>query len=120
MTIKADQSRAEATRDALGGGGCYYERATSSGHVSGIAVESVDTLGAGDTFVVGLVAYLSVDRDFGVVGECDTLVPALRFARPAALGRPAPRARDESPYRSPRLQPNSVGPRLQDDNLGLS
>jgi sugar/nucleoside kinase (ribokinase family) len=81
VTTKADEWRAEATRDALGGGGCYYQRATSSGHLSGIAVESVDSLGAGDTFVAGLLACLSVDRDFGVVGECDALVPALRFAK---------------------------------------
>jgi fructokinase len=64
----------------LGGGGCYYQTATSSGHVPGIAVASVDSLGAGDAFVAGMLACLSAHPDRTVVGDEALLVPALRFA----------------------------------------
>jgi len=64
----------------LGGGGCYYQTAGASGHVSGIPVESVDSLGAGDAFVAGLLASLSSSADTAVLGDDGRLVTALRFA----------------------------------------
>jgi fructokinase len=64
----------------LGGGGCFYQTATVSGHVPGIQMESVDSLGAGDAFVAGLLACLSAYPDGSVPGDEDSLVPALRFA----------------------------------------
>ena len=64
----------------LGGGGCYYQTASASGHVPGIHVESVDSLGAGDAFVAGVLACLSAYADRNDVCAEATLVPALRFA----------------------------------------
>jgi len=64
----------------LGGGGCYYQTVSASGHVPGIAVESVDSLGAGDAFVAGVLACLSAYADRDDVCVEATLVPALRFA----------------------------------------
>jgi fructokinase len=63
-----------------GGGGCYYQTARASGHVPGITVDAVDSLGAGDAFVAGLLACLSAQTDRSVVGDEASLVPALRFA----------------------------------------
>jgi len=63
-----------------GGGGCYYQTVTASGHVAGIPVESVDSLGAGDAFVAGLLAGLSAHRDRTAASDEALLVPALRFA----------------------------------------
>jgi sugar/nucleoside kinase (ribokinase family) len=64
----------------LGGGGCYYQTVSGSGHVPGIAVESVDSLGAGDAFVAGVLACLSAYADRNDVCTDASLVPALRFA----------------------------------------
>jgi fructokinase len=64
----------------LGGGGCYYQTLTSSGHVPGIRVESVDSLGAGDAFVAGLLACLAAHPNSNVLLDEAKLVPALRFA----------------------------------------
>ena len=50
------------------------------GHVPGIAVEAVDSLGAGDAFVAGLLACLSAYSDRNDVCAEATLVPALHFA----------------------------------------
>jgi len=64
----------------LGGGGCYYQTPSASGHVPGISVEAVDSLGAGDAFVAGVLACLSAYSDRRDVCAEATLVPALRFA----------------------------------------
>ncbi len=64
----------------LGGGGCYFQTASASGHVPGITVESVDSLGAGDAFVAGVLACLSAYSDVKDACAEATLVPALRFA----------------------------------------
>jgi fructokinase len=64
----------------LGGGGCYFQSARLSGEVPGVAVEVVDTLGAGDAFVAGLLAGLSAHPDDVVLHDEDALVRALRFA----------------------------------------
>jgi fructokinase len=64
----------------LGGGGCYYQTASAAGHVSAIRVEAVDSLGAGDAFVAGLLARLSGYPETAVLGDEELLVPALRFA----------------------------------------
>ena len=55
----------------------YYQTGSASGHVPGISVEAVDSLGAGDAFVAGVLACLSACAD---VSAAATLVPALRFA----------------------------------------
>jgi fructokinase len=64
----------------LGGGGCYYQTATTSGQVSGIPVKAVDSLGAGDAFVAGVLAGLSAYPDITMLRDEDALVSALRFA----------------------------------------
>jgi fructokinase len=64
----------------VGGGGSYYQTATSAGHVPGITVQSVDSLGAGDAFVAGLLAGLSAHSDSTVLRDAASLVPKLRFA----------------------------------------
>jgi sugar/nucleoside kinase (ribokinase family) len=64
----------------LGGGGCYYQTATSAGHISAIPVEVVDTLGAGDAFVAGLLACLSAAPDRTILADAARLESALRFA----------------------------------------
>jgi fructokinase len=56
----------------LGPDGCYFDVGTTCGHVPAPLVEAVDTLGAGDAFVAGLL--VSLLRD-----QLD-LLPALRFA----------------------------------------
>ena len=43
----------------LGDSGCYYAATTSSGYVPGIPVKAVDSLGAGDAFVGGMLAGLA-------------------------------------------------------------
>jgi fructokinase len=64
----------------LGGGGCYYQTTASSGHVPGISVESVDSLGAGDAFVAGVLASLCAYPERTILGDQNALVSALRFA----------------------------------------
>jgi fructokinase len=64
----------------LGGGGCYYQTDSATGSVPGISVESVDSLGAGDAFVAGLLACLAAYANRTVVTDEALLVPALRFA----------------------------------------
>src|SRR5216683_1588334 len=64
----------------LGGGGCYFQTASASGHVPGITVESVDSLGAGDAFVAGVLASLCAHPERTILGDRNALVSALRFA----------------------------------------
>jgi len=64
----------------LGGGGCYYRTVTSSGHVRGLPVDSVDSLGAGDAFMAGLLACLSAHPATTVLTDEAKLVSALHFA----------------------------------------
>jgi len=64
----------------LGGGGCYYQTLSSSGHVPGIPVASVDSLGAGDAFVAGLLACLAEHPHATVLDDATLLPPALHFA----------------------------------------
>jgi fructokinase len=64
----------------LGGGGCYYQTVNSSGQVAGFPVESVDSLGAGDAFVAGLLACLSTSPDLSIMKDENALIRALRFA----------------------------------------
>jgi fructokinase len=62
-----------------GGGGSFYQTAQSSGHVAGIRVDVVDTLGAGDAFMAGLLAWLAAVRASSLTDE-SALASALRFA----------------------------------------
>jgi fructokinase len=63
-----------------GGGGCYYQTASASGQVSGIPVDSVDSLGAGDAFVAGVLAGLATYADLTILDDEAALIGALRFA----------------------------------------
>jgi fructokinase len=66
--------------------GCRYVTANVQGHVPGYRVEAVDTTGAGDGFVAGLLAGLLADEsaweritDFGELSRAD-LEDTLRLA----------------------------------------
>jgi fructokinase len=62
----------------LGAEGCRYFTAAHQGHVPGFSVTAIDTTGAGDGFVAGLLAHLSESGVFPLP-EPD-LQRALRFA----------------------------------------
>jgi fructokinase len=64
----------------LGGGGCYFQSETSAGYVPGIAVEAVDSLGAGDAFMGGLLACLSDHPGPSMLADQGAMLRALRFA----------------------------------------
>ncbi len=64
----------------LGDKGCYYDAGSSSGLVSGVSVRAVDTLGAGDAFLAGLLAGLATMSDRGMLNDDAALQDALRFA----------------------------------------
>jgi fructokinase len=64
----------------LGGDGSYYQSETSSGHVPGVPVKVVDSLGAGDAFMAGLLACLSDYPDLTSLRDPDAWVSSLRFA----------------------------------------
>lgn len=57
--------------------GCHYSTESTQGHIPGYRVKTVDTTGAGDGFVAGLLAAL-VDK--GLATDPDWLPPMLRFA----------------------------------------
>ena len=63
----------------LGSDGCYYDAGASCGYVPGAAVEPVDTLGAGDAFLAGLLACLA-PAPAAVLGDGSRLIESLRFA----------------------------------------
>jgi len=44
-----------------GSDGCYYQTADASGYVPGVQVDTLDTLGAGDAFVAGLLSGLAAE-----------------------------------------------------------
>ena len=65
----------------LGRDGCYYDTGASSGTVPAPPVEVVDTLGAGDAFMAGLLCGLSSDAVWGTgLPDERALTRALRFA----------------------------------------
>jgi fructokinase len=64
----------------LGNDGCFYQTATASGRVAGVPVECLDTLGAGDAFMAGVLACLAVDADGTILHDESALVHTLRFA----------------------------------------
>jgi fructokinase len=64
----------------LGADGCYYDASTHAGHVPGVRVKAVDSLGAGDAFVAGLLAGISAQGGSAVIADRDALIPALSFA----------------------------------------
>ncbi len=47
----------------LGSEGCYFYSDTAEGRVSGFAVQAVDTTGAGDGFVAGLLSGIAADLE---------------------------------------------------------
>lgn len=64
----------------LGSDGCYFSAERFSGHIPPIAVDTIDTLGAGDAFLAGLLAAFQPEPARYVMGDEDVLVRALRFA----------------------------------------
>ena len=64
----------------LGADGCYFDSACGAGHVPGVRVTPVDSLGAGDAFVAGLLAGISAQPGAAVLQDQDALRSTLRFA----------------------------------------
>jgi fructokinase len=62
--------------------GCLYLSAASEGHVPGFSVDAVDTTGAGDGFVAGILQGLV--RDPGIVRDETRLRTLCRFANAVA------------------------------------
>lgn len=58
--------------------GCRYYTKDFSGRVKGLAVEAVDTTGAGDAFVSGILSQLA--KDFTLLQREEELREALKFA----------------------------------------
>ena len=68
--------------------GCLYLTAGSEGHVAGFSVDAVDTTGAGDGFVAGILQGLV--RDHGIVRDearLRELVPVRQCGRSARHDR---------------------------------
>jgi fructokinase len=63
----------------LGSDGCYYDAGSSCGYVPGVHVNVVDTLGAGDAFLGGLLVGLATSAD-GLLDDRPALIQALHFA----------------------------------------
>jgi fructokinase len=65
----------------LGPRGCYFESARGAGYVEAPCVETVDTLGAGDAFVAGLLSQLcSATSPRARLQDPRMLIAALAFA----------------------------------------
>eukprot|EP00262_Sarcandra_glabra_P017628 TRINITY_DN6086_c0_g2_i1.p1 TRINITY_DN6086_c0_g2~~TRINITY_DN6086_c0_g2_i1.p1 ORF type:complete len:387 (-),score=82.15 TRINITY_DN6086_c0_g2_i1:316-1476(-) len=58
--------------------GCRYYSKEFNGRVSGLKVDAIDTTGAGDAFVAGLLSQLA--SDYSLLQEEDRLREALKFA----------------------------------------
>ncbi|ERM94102.1 probable fructokinase-7 [Amborella trichopoda] len=61
-----------------GPNGCRYFTKEFSGRVNGLSVEAIDTTGAGDAFVAGILSQLATD--ISILKEEDKLREALKFA----------------------------------------
>lgn len=63
-----------------GADGAYYNCAGAEGEVAGFAVDAIDSLGAGDAFVAGLLSQILQQQAFAGVLQADVLQKVLRFA----------------------------------------
>jgi fructokinase len=88
---RAQSSQGEGTRlmiVSLGAQGCAYRTATDFGQIPGYRVDTLDTTGAGDGFLAGLLAELFWPNgqhalDTGLSFERENIERALRFANAA-------------------------------------
>jgi fructokinase len=64
----------------LGAGGSYFDAGTCAGQVPGVEVKAVDSLGAGDAFVAGLLAGISGQSRTAVCDDRESLIRTLSFA----------------------------------------
>jgi fructokinase len=88
---RAQSSQGEGTRlmiVTLGAQGCAYRTATDFGQIPGYRVDTLDTTGAGDGFLAGLLAELLWPNgqhalDTGLTFERESIERALRFANAA-------------------------------------
>lgn len=60
--------------------GAYFDCASARGQVDGFAVEALDTLGAGDSFMSGLLSRIVGAESLDSVLNASSLRPMLRFA----------------------------------------
>jgi fructokinase len=68
----------------LGADGCFYQTAFASGRVAAPPVTAIDTLGAGDAFVGGLLTCIAANDGVLVLEDVDALERSLRFANAVA------------------------------------
>lgn len=66
----------------LGERGCYYRTERFQGHIEGFAVESIDTLGAGDAFVAAMLSQLMRYQEIEAIEDA-SLRSILRYANAA-------------------------------------
>jgi fructokinase len=64
----------------LGDSGCYYATSTASGYVPGVLVKFVDSLGAGDAFVGGMLTGLAAHPEVVASSDAQALSSMLSFA----------------------------------------
>lgn len=64
----------------LGANGSYFDATGCAGQVPGVPVKTVDSLGAGDAFVAGMLAGISAQSGTAVCDDKESLIRTLSFA----------------------------------------